>query len=106
MATTKEPIDTTASSPVDPEETVEPSLKNTAAPQDGDAALRFLRAHLAEDEAQAVDEKALVRKIDWMIMPLMFGCYFLQYLDKTLINYAVCHVSPCLVVSYLLTDLV
>ncbi|KAH8895591.1 allantoate permease [Thozetella sp. PMI_491] len=34
------------------------------------------------------DEKRLVRKIDLMIVPLMFGCYFLQYLDKTLINYA------------------
>ncbi|KAF2224779.1 major facilitator superfamily domain-containing protein [Elsinoe ampelina] len=34
------------------------------------------------------DEKRLVRKIDWMIMPLMWTCYVLQYLDKTLINYA------------------
>jgi hypothetical protein len=31
-----------------------------------------------------VDEKALVRKIDWMIVPIMFACYFLQYLDKSL----------------------
>ena len=83
---TKEAIDTTAASPIEGEAS---SLKNTAAPKDGDAALGFLRAHLAEGEAQTVDEKALVRKIDWMIMPLMFGCYFLQYLDKTLINYAV-----------------
>lgn len=94
MATTKEPIDTTASSPIDGA-SPSPSLKNTAAPQDGDAALGFLRAHLAEGEAQAVDEKALVRKIDWMIMPLMFGCYFLQYLDKTLINYAVSRSCSC-----------
>jgi len=36
----------------------------------------------------AEDEKALVRKIDWMIMPLMWCCYVAQYLDKTLINYA------------------
>ncbi|GME46979.1 allantoin permease [Neofusicoccum parvum] len=56
--------------------------------KDGDAALEFLRTEGATGEILEVDEKALVRKIDWMIMPLMFGCYCLQYLDKTLINYA------------------
>ncbi|KAJ5181460.1 hypothetical protein N7449_011607 [Penicillium cf. viridicatum] len=52
-----------------------------------DAALEFLRT---EDIAviTEVDEKALVRKIDWMIMPLMWAAYNLQYLDKVLINYA------------------
>ncbi|KAJ5103265.1 hypothetical protein N7532_003794 [Penicillium argentinense] len=52
-----------------------------------DAALDFLRA---EDTVGAVevDEKTLVRKIDWMIMPLMWAAYNLQYLDKVLINYA------------------
>ncbi|KPI40402.1 Thiamine pathway transporter THI73 [Cyphellophora attinorum] len=56
--------------------------------KDGDKALEFLRSNTAEGEVGAVDEKSLVRKIDWMIMPLMWACYFLQYLDKTLINYA------------------
>lgn len=48
-----------------------------------DAALEFLRT---EDIAvlTEVDEKALVRKIDWMIMPLMWAAYNLQYLDKVL----------------------
>lgn len=87
--TSKEPVDATAS-PI--EEGVK-SIKNTASLHDGDAALAFLQSNVAEGEAQAVDEKALVRKIDWMIMPLMFCCYFLQYLDKTLINYAVCFAS-------------
>ncbi|OGE58608.1 hypothetical protein PENARI_c001G11152 [Penicillium arizonense] len=52
-----------------------------------DAALDFLRS---EDlaEISEVNEKALVRKIDWMIMPLMWAAYNLQYLDKVLINYA------------------
>ncbi|KAJ5439212.1 uncharacterized protein N7458_010210 [Penicillium daleae] len=52
-----------------------------------DAAFEFLRD---EDIAIAVEinEKALVRKIDWMIMPLMWAAYNLQYLDKVLINYA------------------
>lgn len=35
-----------------------------------------------------VDDKTLYRKIDWHIMPLMFLCYLLQFLDKVLINYA------------------
>ena len=52
-----------------------------------DAALVYLK-----NEGTAVmtemDEKKLVRKIDWMIVPLMWCCYTLQYLDKTLINYA------------------
>jgi hypothetical protein len=82
----KEQIETGASSPIEDEVR---SLKNTASPKDGDAALAFLRSNVADGETQAIDEKALVRKIDWMIMPLMWGCYFLQYLDKTLINYAV-----------------
>lgn len=32
--------------------------------------------------------RVIRRKIDWAIMPLMFLCYFLQFLDKVLINYA------------------
>jgi hypothetical protein len=48
-----------------------------------DAALEFL-----QKEGPAVmsemDEKKLVRKIDFMIMPLMWTCYNLQYLDKVL----------------------
>lgn len=31
-----------------------------------------------------VHEKTVVRKIDRRIIPLMFACYSLQYLDKTL----------------------
>ncbi|KAJ6110629.1 hypothetical protein N7486_002864 [Penicillium sp. IBT 16267x] len=52
-----------------------------------DAALEFLHR---EDHGVVVDvdEKALVRKIDWMIMPLMWAAYNLQFLDKVLINYA------------------
>ncbi|KAK0270701.1 hypothetical protein LTR35_013983 [Friedmanniomyces endolithicus] len=53
-----------------------------------DAALDFLRSEGEVRPMTAEDEKRLVRKIDWMIMPLMWCCYCLQYLDKTLINYA------------------
>lgn len=50
---------------------------------DVDAALEYLAR---EDTTimTDIDEKKLVRKIDFMIVPLMWLCYFLQYLDKTL----------------------
>ena len=54
----------------------------------GDAALDFLRNTASTGPMTKEDEKKLLRKIDWMIMPLMWACYCLQYLDKTLINYA------------------
>ncbi|USW48981.1 Putative major facilitator superfamily, MFS transporter superfamily [Septoria linicola] len=53
-----------------------------------DAALDFLRNEGNVRNMTMDDERRLVRKIDWMIMPLMWTCYCLQYLDKTLINYA------------------
>ena len=56
--------------------------------RNADAALEFLRSEGEVREMTKEDEKKLLRKIDWMIMPLMFGCYCLQYLDKILINYA------------------
>jgi MFS family permease len=31
---------------------------------------------------------AILRKVDWHIVPIMFACYFLEFLDKVLINYA------------------
>ncbi|EME46888.1 hypothetical protein DOTSEDRAFT_169727 [Dothistroma septosporum NZE10] len=53
-----------------------------------DAALKFLQHESSAPPMSAEDGKKLTRKIDWMIMPLMWMCYCLQYLDKTLINYA------------------
>ncbi|KAF4307080.1 Major facilitator superfamily [Botryosphaeria dothidea] len=63
-------------------------MKNNIVVKDGDEALKFLAAESIAGELSDIDEKALVRKIDWMILPLMWCCYCLQYLDKTLINYA------------------
>ncbi|ETS84022.1 hypothetical protein PFICI_05898 [Pestalotiopsis fici W106-1] len=53
---------------------------------DADAALDYLN-HEHTGAMTEVDEKKLLRKIDWWIVPLR-ACYNLQYLDKTLINYA------------------
>lgn len=63
-------------------------LSSSSSTADVDAALDFLRHEGPVREMTVEDEKRLVRKIDWMIMPLMWMCYCLQYLDKTLINYA------------------
>ncbi|KAI0103122.1 allantoate permease [Hypoxylon sp. NC0597] len=54
---------------------------------DVDAALEYLNGE-GTTVMTEINEKALVRKIDWMIVPIMWACYNLQYLDKTLINYA------------------
>jgi hypothetical protein len=56
--------------------------------KDVDAALSFLRAN-ANVETSNIDEKKLMRKVDWMIMPLMFACYYLQYTDKTLCEWRI-----------------
>jgi hypothetical protein len=50
----------------------------------GDEALKFLKTAHDVGVLTAEGERRLVRKIDWMIMPLMWCCYCLQYLDKTL----------------------
>jgi len=62
-------------------------VKPTVVDKDADDALKFI----VEGDVISMspeEERKLVRKIDFMILPLLFGCYFLQYLDKTLINYA------------------
>jgi hypothetical protein len=53
-----------------------------------DEALRYLDKHngISTAEVDAVDLKALRTKIDWHIVPLMFLCYFLQFIDKVIIN--------------------
>jgi hypothetical protein len=35
-----------------------------------------------------INERALVQKIDIRIVPLLFCCYLMQFLDKVLINYS------------------
>jgi len=53
-------------------------------PRNGDEALSFLKNAHNVGDLTLQGERRLVRKIDWMIMPLMWCCYCLQYLDKTL----------------------
>lgn len=42
----------------------------------------------AESEASSVDLKALRRRVDLHIVPVMFMCFVAQFLDKVLLNYA------------------
>jgi len=53
-----------------------------------DAALQFLRDKELGTVSDFHETRALRRKIDMRIMPLLCFVYFLQYLDKTLLNYA------------------
>lgn len=36
------------------------------------------------------DDRKLLRKIDWQILPIMFLTYFLQMIDKISINVSIC----------------
>jgi hypothetical protein len=66
------------------------------ASKDGDAALGFLAAGIDAKDMEPLTEeqsKALLRRIDFMVVPLMALIYGLQYIDKVLINYAAVMVS-------------
>ena len=39
-----------------------------------------------EDQASASELKALRRKVDWRIVPIMFCCYTMQFIDKVSLN--------------------
>ncbi|CAI0645144.1 unnamed protein product [Colletotrichum noveboracense] len=84
---TKEKLDIekSASSREAQPETIVGEVKDVS---NADAALEFLRQCGDVNPMTDEDERRLKRKIDWRIVPLMFACYILQYLDKTLINYA------------------
>ncbi len=49
-----------------------------------DAAWNFINEH--GEASDSVDLTALRRKIDWHIVPLMFLCYTMQFLDKVILN--------------------
>lgn len=67
----------------------EPSDMSVSIPTGGnvsdmDVALKYIKD--AGQPSEKVDEKKLVRKIDWRIVPIMFACYTMQFVDKVLIN--------------------
>lgn len=56
---------------------------------DADEALKVLEGENGEViELTPEDERKLLRKIDWNIMPMLCIVYGLNYLDKTTVSYA------------------
>lgn len=66
----------------------EAGADSAISPSQVDLALHFLRDGNHVDDIQRPlsedEERRLVRKIDWMLMPLMAATYNFQYLDKTI----------------------
>lgn len=58
-----------------------------------DAAWQFLNDHRDAAGVANIDITALRHKIDLRIVPLMFCCYTMQFLDKVILNVSL----PCLV---------
>lgn len=52
-----------------------------------DDAWMFLnKSRNADADTNIIDINALRRKVDWRIVPLLFGCYTMQFLDKAILN--------------------
>lgn len=51
-----------------------------------DDAVVYLDGHANSADGPQVDLRALRRKIDLRLMPYMFCCYILQFLDKVMLN--------------------
>jgi hypothetical protein len=71
-------IEATASTPSSDHDHGVGEVKDLKIDKNQDAALEFLRSGGDVQPMTAADEKTLLRKIDWRIMPLMFGCYTLR----------------------------
>ncbi|KAM5353399.1 hypothetical protein ACJ41O_000049 [Fusarium nematophilum] len=54
--------------------------------KDADPALAFVQGEAIEFTPE--EEKSVLRKIDWALMPLLCWIYALQFADKTSLNYA------------------
>ncbi|KAK7216807.1 hypothetical protein V2G26_004810 [Clonostachys chloroleuca] len=73
-----------------PAEGISSSSSSVNKRDDVDNAWEFLKNHqdAVGTDTNFVDINALRRKIDWHIVPLMFACYLMQFLDKVILNYA------------------
>ncbi|KAL4948698.1 allantoate permease [Aspergillus filifer] len=60
------------------------SVPTTAPVKSADMSL----AHPSSGSEQSTSDAALLRRIDWRILPIMLLAYFLQFLDKVCLNYA------------------
>ncbi|KAF2155937.1 MFS transporter [Myriangium duriaei CBS 260.36] len=66
------------------------STTNTAqTPRDADQAFNFLASlNVSVDEVLAVNLNQLRRRIDYRLVPYLFLCYSMCWLDKAILNYA------------------
>jgi hypothetical protein len=65
---------------------ITPVSNSNAAPRNElrDKATEFLEAHAAGDSSFTYEEeRAVLRRIDMRILPLILGAYFFQQLDKS-----------------------
>lgn len=51
-----------------------------------DGAWKFLNDHRDTHGVDDVDLRKLRHKVDWHIVPIMFCCYTMQFLDKVIYN--------------------
>ena len=86
MADLKDVPDTKASSLADPPNSSSGSGEKPIT--NVDAAWKFIDANRGIDGVDATDVelRRLRRKIDWHIVPIMFCCYTMQFLDKVILN--------------------
>lgn len=52
----------------------------------------ILDSSVTEANSSTVDLSAVRSKIDWRILPIMFCCYTMQFVDKVLLNVSWIHV--------------
>lgn len=75
------------SHPSTPNKEAQVTLSSQSGAGDVDAAWKFLDQNRdAAEASEAVDIDKMRRKIDWHIVPLMFCCYTMQFLDKVILN--------------------
>lgn len=64
-----------------------PKGRRTRTMKDLDRVHQFiLNSSAFDDEALPIDLQAVRQKIDWRIVPIMFLCYTMQFIDKVLLN--------------------
>ncbi|KAF3901969.1 Sialin [Orbilia brochopaga] len=64
-------------------------IARSPTPRNADNALAFIQQQRAlHGHEESIDSQRLLRKIDFRIVPIMFACYTMQFIDKVNINYA------------------
>lgn len=77
-----------SSSPPSTPSTIDPATRAKLPPlQNVDEAFVYLNRQEHQDgQADAPYTASLRHRIDWRIVPIMFACYTMQFLDKVLLN--------------------